>query len=404
MARGAVCRRQDQHHRGPRSDACGSCAAGNVDSHLLELSRFRQGTKRYKRIVNLGTGGSDLGPRLLADAFGDGTLDVRFVANIDPVELERALAGADPATTLMVVVSKTLFDPGNAGECRGRPQPRLQGTHRGDGKPGSREEIRRHRNPADAGLGRRPLLGLVGGRASPGLLRHRRRRVFRVRSPARARWTSTSFHAALREQRPGADGAARGLERRTSSACRRMRCCPTRTGCACCPPTCSSWRWNRTARAWTARAGRSPTRPAPWSSAPKARRRSTPSCSSCTRARRPVAADFIDASVNERALGQRARAGRRAGVRDRRRGAAAAPAASRQPAFAASSSFRQFTPQGPRPADRALRAQGLHPGRALEHQQLRPVGRRAGQATRATHSRREVAWTRKRSTSASASS
>ena len=81
--------------------------AGNVDPHLLERSRSVREQKRYRRIVNLGTGGSDLGPRLLADAFGDGTLDVRFVANIDAVELERALAGADPATTLMVAVSKT---------------------------------------------------------------------------------------------------------------------------------------------------------------------------------------------------------------------------------------------------------------------------------------------------------
>jgi len=81
--------------------------AGEMDSRLLELSRSIRQQKRYKRIVNLGTGGSDLGPRLLADAFGDGTLDVRFVANIDPLELERALAGAEPASTLAIVASKT---------------------------------------------------------------------------------------------------------------------------------------------------------------------------------------------------------------------------------------------------------------------------------------------------------
>ena len=68
---------------------------------------FRSVDEKYSRIVNLGTGGSDLGPRLLADAFADGKRDVRFVANIDPVELERALAGAQPASTLIVVVSKT---------------------------------------------------------------------------------------------------------------------------------------------------------------------------------------------------------------------------------------------------------------------------------------------------------
>ena len=69
-------------------------------------SRLRE-EKQYRRIVNLGTGGSDLGPRLVADALGDGALDVRFAANVDPKDLERALEGADPASTLFVVVSKT---------------------------------------------------------------------------------------------------------------------------------------------------------------------------------------------------------------------------------------------------------------------------------------------------------
>jgi glucose-6-phosphate isomerase len=63
-----------------------------------------------RRIVHLGTGGSDLGPRLLVDALAeecDAPLEFRFAANIDPVDLERALAGADPAATLFVLVSKT---------------------------------------------------------------------------------------------------------------------------------------------------------------------------------------------------------------------------------------------------------------------------------------------------------
>ena len=63
--------------------------------------------KQYRRIVNLGTGGSDLGPRLVADALADGVLDVRFAANVDPKDLARALEGAEPASTLFVVVSKT---------------------------------------------------------------------------------------------------------------------------------------------------------------------------------------------------------------------------------------------------------------------------------------------------------
>jgi glucose-6-phosphate isomerase len=70
------------------------------------VSSLRE-SQRYRRIVNLGTGGSDLGPRLLADALSDGRLEVRFAANVDPRDLGRALDGAQPASTLFVVASKT---------------------------------------------------------------------------------------------------------------------------------------------------------------------------------------------------------------------------------------------------------------------------------------------------------
>jgi glucose-6-phosphate isomerase len=74
---------------------------------MRDLSAALRSQDKYKRIVNLGTGGSDLGPRLVADALGDGTLDVRFAANVDPRDLERALEGAEPQSTLFVVASKT---------------------------------------------------------------------------------------------------------------------------------------------------------------------------------------------------------------------------------------------------------------------------------------------------------
>jgi len=78
-----------------------------VLSKVLSLADKTRTGGKFKRVVSLGTGGSDLGPRLLADAFGDGTLEVRFAATVDPLELERALAGASPDSTLVVVVSKT---------------------------------------------------------------------------------------------------------------------------------------------------------------------------------------------------------------------------------------------------------------------------------------------------------
>jgi glucose-6-phosphate isomerase len=88
----------------------GDAAPREVKDTLARMKRLASSLrekKQFKRIVNLGTGGSDLGPRLLADALGDGTLDVRFAANVDPHDLRRALDGAEPASTLCIVASKT---------------------------------------------------------------------------------------------------------------------------------------------------------------------------------------------------------------------------------------------------------------------------------------------------------
>ena len=74
---------------------------------MRTLATELRAERRFKRIVNLGTGGSDLGPRLLADALSDATLDVRFAANVDPRDLERALEGANAAETLVIIASKT---------------------------------------------------------------------------------------------------------------------------------------------------------------------------------------------------------------------------------------------------------------------------------------------------------
>ena len=66
--------------------------------------------KPLSRVVNIGIGGSDLGPRLLVEALSeyrrDG-IDLDFVANIDPCDIERALALAEPETTLFIVASKS---------------------------------------------------------------------------------------------------------------------------------------------------------------------------------------------------------------------------------------------------------------------------------------------------------
>ena len=60
-------------------------------------------------ILHIGIGGSLSGPALLVDAMGrrSSRYEVRFLANIDPEALAEATAALDPATTLVVAVSKT---------------------------------------------------------------------------------------------------------------------------------------------------------------------------------------------------------------------------------------------------------------------------------------------------------
>ena len=78
---------------------------------LRGSARHGASGKPIGAVVHLGIGGSDLGPRLVCDALADpGTpspVPVRFVSNVDPEHLARALAGLDPATTLFVVASKS---------------------------------------------------------------------------------------------------------------------------------------------------------------------------------------------------------------------------------------------------------------------------------------------------------
>src|SRR5687768_16743097 len=66
--------------------------------------------ERIRTVVNIGIGGSDLGPAMAYTALRDYTdrsLDFRFVSNIDPTDLAEATRDLDPAGTLFIVASKT---------------------------------------------------------------------------------------------------------------------------------------------------------------------------------------------------------------------------------------------------------------------------------------------------------
>ena len=80
-------------------------------AHAIRDGEWRGATgERITAIVNIGIGGSDLGPAMAAIAlrpYADRELEFRFVSNVDPTDLATALTGLDPARTLFLVASKT---------------------------------------------------------------------------------------------------------------------------------------------------------------------------------------------------------------------------------------------------------------------------------------------------------
>ena len=66
--------------------------------------------KKVTHVVNIGIGGSDLGPVMIYEAlkpYADAGIRALFVSNIDPTDLAQKTADLDPETTLFIVASKT---------------------------------------------------------------------------------------------------------------------------------------------------------------------------------------------------------------------------------------------------------------------------------------------------------
>lgn len=98
----------------------GKNIAAEVATELNNMRRFTEqleqqswrghSNQAIKHIVSIGIGGSDLGPRMAADAlqhYRHNELKLHFVANADPADLYRVLADLEPAETLFIVISKT---------------------------------------------------------------------------------------------------------------------------------------------------------------------------------------------------------------------------------------------------------------------------------------------------------
>ena len=66
--------------------------------------------KRIETVVNIGIGGSDLGPVMVYEAlkpYADAGITARFISNIDPTDVAEKVSDLDPETTLFLVASKT---------------------------------------------------------------------------------------------------------------------------------------------------------------------------------------------------------------------------------------------------------------------------------------------------------
>jgi glucose-6-phosphate isomerase len=90
--------------------------AAVFDRMATVVDRLRTGQwlgatqKSIRSVVNLGIGGSDLGPKMVLAAlqpYIDTSLSLHFVSNIDDAHLSETLVGLDPETTLFIISSKS---------------------------------------------------------------------------------------------------------------------------------------------------------------------------------------------------------------------------------------------------------------------------------------------------------
>jgi glucose-6-phosphate isomerase len=109
--------------RAPRDTALtvdGQDVPADVHAVLARMGEFTDAVRsgawtghtgeRIRAVVNIGIGGSDLGPVMAYEAlraYADRSFDMRFVSNIDPTDIAEATRDLDPATTLFIVSSKT---------------------------------------------------------------------------------------------------------------------------------------------------------------------------------------------------------------------------------------------------------------------------------------------------------
>lgn len=250
-----------------------------------------------RNIVNIGIGGSDLGPAMAYEvlrAFSDRDLTVRFVSNVDGADLYESVRDLDPAETLFIVASKTFTTIETVTNATSARRWLLDGLGAGP------EAVARHfvalstnaEKVAEFGIDPANMFEFwdwVGGRYSYdsaiGLS------LMIAIGPERFREMLDGFHLVdehfrtappRRTCRCCSASSVSGMG--TSTTPSRTWCCPTRTTSPASPPTSSSSTWSPTASASSATANPSPGRPVRWSGARRGPTASMPTTSCSTRA------------------------------------------------------------------------------------------------------------------------
>ena len=107
--------------------------------------------KRIETVVNIGIGGSDLGPVMVYEAlkpYVQEGLTCRFVSNIDPTDVAVSTADLDPETTLFIVASKTFTTLETLTNARLARSWLLDGLRAsgavGEGEDAAREAVAKH--------------------------------------------------------------------------------------------------------------------------------------------------------------------------------------------------------------------------------------------------------------------
>jgi len=145
-------------------DVGGALAALGRFVRGIQSGRIKGATRRaFTDVVNIGIGGSDLGPRLACEALAPYTRArprLHFISNVDGAALAAVLAQLNPATTLFVIASKTFTTAETLANARSARAWLA-------GKLGGKADIARHLCAVTADPGRAVAFGVPTAQVFP---------------------------------------------------------------------------------------------------------------------------------------------------------------------------------------------------------------------------------------------